>query len=300
MNLSEILECEIELNNICNLKCKLCQRQYEFAQRFLSDGILNVRQWIEILDKCKSLKFATIAGAMSEPTLYSELFDLLDYLNCRHIQFVLNTNGNTHDANYWMELGKHFKQDDRAVFTICGHNQQQHEYYRVGSDLRLMLKNVMSFKKTNLFKNDWLQLIRFEYNKHDIDNTLAYKSLFSHWMMIDSQPYNERYHMLDSSLGICQEYNKSVTYLDIQNSSQSIVNGSKRHIHMNCKSYDDKFIWFDSCGKPYPCYLYKLMSNDEFNIEDYSSILNGKYSFCWECEDCALSQLNAIGIERIC
>ena len=123
MKYCDILECEIELTNTCNMKCALCQRQYDRASCFLSENNIDFNKWKEILDKCTSLRRIIISGAISEPTLYPELVDLLDYLNLRNITVYLHTNGETHDVKYWYELGKHFKHNDRVIFTICGNNQ---------------------------------------------------------------------------------------------------------------------------------------------------------------------------------
>ena len=100
MKYCDILECEIELTNICNMKCALCQRQYDLAGCFLTENNIDFNKWKEILDKCTSLQRIIISGAISEPTLYPELVDLLDYLNLRNITVYLHTNGETHDVKY--------------------------------------------------------------------------------------------------------------------------------------------------------------------------------------------------------
>lgn len=44
-----------------------------------------------------------------------------------------------------------------------------HERYRIGSSLEMILKNAEAYRQ-NQRKNDWIQTIRFEYNRDDIES----------------------------------------------------------------------------------------------------------------------------------
>ena len=51
----------------------------------------------------KNLKYITIAGPTSEPTLYPDLFKLLIYLSKRKLEISLYINGNTQNTNYYKQ-----------------------------------------------------------------------------------------------------------------------------------------------------------------------------------------------------
>ena len=91
---------ELELSNICNAKCPLCYRnnkdyiQKAPIQRPLQDII-------EQLDKFHKLESIKLVGTISEPTLYKDLFQLMDYLNFRDIEIEICTNGDTNSPDWW-------------------------------------------------------------------------------------------------------------------------------------------------------------------------------------------------------
>ena len=296
----EVQGVSLELTTFCNLKCRLCAHNYMSAKKLLKHDTKDFAFWQSVLDKYVNLQMVAIAGILSEPTLYKDLFKLLDYLKSRKIKIELYTNGNTHDEQWWKELSCHLDENDIVVFTVCGSTQELHAKYRVGSDLNQLLKNAMAFKNKN--NNDCCQHILFEYNKDDLRNGNMNKILkmFSKTLMINSLPYQERFNVIaDKHTDICMEYKLSVMYKYIQSKAMRNIEQQRKDntFKIHCKNLDLKFLWLDSNGKPWPCFMYQLMM-ESFNM-DYTDILAYKHDFCFECEETTLNMLHKYGIEEM-
>lgn len=154
---------EVELLGVCNLRCPLCLSvapKYKDLFRFNKRP---VEEWIEQLDNYPNLHKLVIAGMATEPTLYDQIIELLQYCNSRNIIVRLYTNGNTHDETWWTKLGMTMKKEDECIFTICGATEESHSRYRVGGSLNKLLLHASAFRNHN--GNDRCVFIRFEYNK---------------------------------------------------------------------------------------------------------------------------------------
>lgn len=296
---SQINDIELELTGFCNLRCPLCANQYSFAASVKKKNIRPLHEWTRQLDRYPKLKSVCLAGIVSEPTLYPQLFELIDYLHKRNISIELYTNGNTHNNEWWTHLNSHMKCDDKVVFTICGSTQNIHARYRVGSDLNSILSHAMAYKLNNQHDNDWVQHIKFIYNVDDFYQHMKdIIQLFSHCMLINSSPYNERFYKCTIP-EMSMPSNLSHKYTLIMNNAIDRRQQSKPY-KIQCKSFETHFISIDQFGKIWPCFLYRLFLPDvQFSNLDYSDIFRYKYEFCYECELYTKKLLELNGMERM-
>ena len=289
-------EFEIDLTTSCNLRCPLCTRNYSHAQHSIDSKYKSGRLLIDItnqLDTFPNFNRCMLAGAISEPTLYKDLFGFIEYLNSRDIIIYLYVNGNTHDNEYWYELGKLSTESMKVFFTICGSTQELHEKYRVNSDLKTLLEHHDSFKRGSSYCNDYLQHIMFEYNRDDFKNMDYIRSLFSNEFNIESLPYRERFDVGDVPEDIAQRFELKEKYKAIQN-----IPKNKEDLVINCKSIQQHFISIDNKGTVSPCFLYRMYVGDSSWGLDYTDILKYKYDFCYECESKSCRLLGIIdGLE---
>lgn len=293
--LIEVLE--LDLGSSCNLDCPLCHRNWEDAQHLITGP--NQRPVTEIIEQLESfpnLKIITIAGIISEPTLYKDLFKLVEYIVSRGVLFYLYTNGDTHNSKpeYWQELGALCGEKTLVYFTICGSTQELHERYRVGSTLQNILNNHSSFKKGMRYKNDVLQYLIFEYNKSDYENNMEdIRSLFSRESSIPSMPYAERFTMMkpvESGIHIEESLGKKYKLITKMGKERFKV---KQNCTMNCSSFNRRFVSIDNTGRMFPCYMHRLYNHSmDWNF-DYTEILNAQYDFCYECEKFTSSMIDA-------
>lgn len=287
----DILMAELELTATCNLECPLCVRSNPDFKNVVKPNIRKLEDIITQLDEYPNLTNMCIAGIMTEPSHYPDLIPLINYLENRNIITEVYINGSTKNEEFWENLGRSISAKTKVIFTICGSTQEIHSKYRVNSKLEDIYKHAAAFRKSNN-KNDYVQLIKFNYNEEDIcKNRDKIIEGFSNVIEINSLPYQERFNM---NSDIKMTNNLSEMYHRLHSASVKRLDKSC----LSCKSIQTKFISIDQFGKIYPCFLYKLYENKDFNL-DYSEILNNKKDYCFECEKMTAILIEKQGLERM-
>lgn len=287
LNKTDIKIVDIELSNICNLKCPLCISQlknFKFFIKKLPKKFIDINKLLIKLSEYPNIEEINIGGNLSEPTLHPELIKFIDYFYYKNIQINLFTNGTLHNINWWKKLSTHFNSNSKIIFTICGTTQAIHEKYRVGSKLNNILENALAFKNNN--HNDVMQYIKFEYNKNE-DNNKIFNILkqFSNYKIIDTDPIYERFNINKTLANnkICSDLLFSYKYRKLL---KKIKETNIKNIQCYC--YKNKFIRINNLCQVTPCICYYLFVNqsefDKDNILDYTDILNGKFQSCIECD----------------
>ncbi|MBE6130219.1 MAG: radical SAM protein [Erysipelotrichaceae bacterium] len=82
--------CWITVNRACNLRCTWC---YAKETGFKLNDELKIEDGIKIVDLCVELGIKTIILIGGEPTIYSKIFELIQYIKSFNIRVVLVTNG---------------------------------------------------------------------------------------------------------------------------------------------------------------------------------------------------------------
>ena len=271
LHTSDILEIDLELTNACNLSCPLCAREtnsvsLKYHKRTLDDWTNQIREY-------KNLEKVSLIGIISEPTLYKDFVPLVTWIKEQGLKIILNTNGNTHNVQWWKDLRGILDKDDDVLFTICGSTQKLHGHYRVGSNLAEVLRHHAAYGQ------GVLQYIRFEYNK---DDTPPEGSI-----VINSLPYQERF-----------DIDSDITLIDNLSKKYKLIKGINKKTKMQCKSFNTKYLSIDNFGDVHPCFLYRQYQKEEFNL-DYTKIHNHEYDFCYECDAFTSKLLEEVGIETM-
>ena len=282
---SEIEGVDLELTNRCNLRCPIClSRLPQFKSAFPKKDV-DVDSLFALLDTFTGLELVSIAGDASEPTLHPRIFDILDYLKERNVEVELYTNASLHDDSWWTELNRHFNGNSTVFFTICGTTQELHAKYRVGSKLEDVIRHALAFRKGNPNGNDYMQYIRFDYNRDDppgrIDSIL---DQFSRHGVLNTDPVAERFD-LDAMMdkGICSTRLFSFMYrrklIDVR---------AKRKRNIDCYSLRNRYVRIDPNLVVSPCICWRLYDDKSFlkpdGTMDYSSICGDRHDFCYECD----------------
>ena len=76
-----------ELTNVCNLRCSHC-----FNGEIKSNENLDVNEWKQIIDQISNMKVFYVKITGGEPFLYPGLFELLEYLDTVHLNYIIYTN----------------------------------------------------------------------------------------------------------------------------------------------------------------------------------------------------------------
>lgn len=215
----------------------------------MCDTNIKFRSYDEIvnqIDEYKNLEFVTIAGTISEPTLYPDLFDIIRYLIKRGVEISLFINGDTHTDTYYKKLGVIFRQARGSIyFTICGSTQELHERYRVNSNLKKVLNRLDIIEKYS--KKGILTWLIFNYNENDFNKN--YKTF--------QQKYNtEFFH----TLPVQEHFNIDINIHLIDNLHKIYNNNmdTKDFDNIQCPAINYKFELVDFNGKSSPCILFQL------------------------------------------
>ena len=296
----QIEEIELELTGTCNLQCPLCARNNPSAQHLL---VKNHRPFEEVIHQIESfpnLKRICLAGIISEPTLYKDFKRLIQYIGLRNLEVELYTNADTHNIEWWKHLGEIFPANIRIYFTVCGSTQELHEKYRKGSKLERILEHAKAFKSKCIFKNDYIQHIKFNYNREDFESEAMQNiiSMFNNTFLINSLPYNERFHLVDTKEFDMPEHSNVYTNL-MNNSIKKIRRESDRLPEINCKAIETKFLSIDQFGNQTPCFLYRMYYGTTYTEEDANDINCGRHQFCFECDKNTTHLLDQYQLERM-
>lgn len=230
---------EIGLLNKCNLKCPLCSRQIKTKNvKINNKNILDIKLLIKTLDYFPFLNHVKLVGAVSEPTLYPELFELLRYLKNRKISISISTNGSTHNIKWWKQLGTLLDRNDQIIFAIDGSTQDIHHKYRVGSNLKKILENHKSLKNVSQCVTI-CQFIKFNYNISDINNVekLSIDEKFDKFKPINCYMFDKKY---DNNFYIN----------DIENKYKLL---STNNDIIDCQTKRENFIYLNFLGELLPC-----------------------------------------------
>lgn len=304
-----VKDTELELTNLCNAKCPLCYRNNkDYIAKSPYQRPLN--EVIEQLNLFTNLESIKLVGTISEPTLYKDFFPLIEYLNSRDIEIEICTNGDTHQPSWWGELGKQLKKDDKVFFTICGSTQELHEVYRKGTNLKRILENAKAFKECSDHKNDYAQLIRFNYNDKD----------FNDWDIINTVTDFSNLYWTETFLALPIESYKNMTKdlyeklkphpkkypLYKQVETNAMKKASKQEHQPKCIAKEDRTNQINLQGEILPCYLFTERYAPETSLNktirktwSYQKIEAGKYDCCKFCDKSIRGLLQTLDLRYI-
>ena len=257
----DILLVDMGLINRCNLRCPVCphttKKIYEQPKKYV-----NIKNYINFLDKLINLEVCIIEGNYCEPTLYPHLPELISYLKTRNIRLRLSTNGNARNINYWRELGKLFDENDIIRFDVDGSTNEIHSKYRINGNLTTVLNHHKALKETTKGKTV-LQNIIFHYNVDDKENIkrIMKEQNFDYISFIKCYTHDVE----NSYFRPIDEINKFNII------SKKIIATSKK-ISVLCDAYARKEIYVNHNGKVFLCGSLDEGSDDFNNLSIIDNI----------------------------
>lgn len=304
-----VKDTELELTNLCNAKCPLCYRNNKdyIAKSPYQRPLKDVIEQLDLFTNLESIK---LVGTISEPTLYKDFFPLIDYLNYRDLEIEICTNGDTNSPEWWHELGKQLKAKDKVYFTICGSTQELHEVYRKGTKLQNILNNAAAFRSGSNNKNDYAQLIRFNYNDKDFNEWEIINIIapFSHlyWTETFLALPREQYRTMTKDLyeKLMPHNKKYNLYKKVEDQAQK--KASKQEHRPNCIAKEDSTNQINLQGEILPCYLFTERYHPETSLNktirktwSYQKIEAGKYDCCKFCDKSIRGLLHTLDLRYI-
>ena len=298
MKYNEVKEVEIELTGLCNLHCPMCTRNFSHTRHLRKHHERSISEITNQLNQFTNLELLYIAGSSSEPTMYHDFFELIKYAKARGVKIELYVNGNTHNAEWWKELSLLLTSEDEVYFAIAGETQELHEKYRIGSNLQEILTNAEAFRSDT--KNDILQFIRFEYNRHSL-NTKALEDIvkpFKELFIVDSEIKRNDHHYMRSMphdiMPYKERHDKLKALMDIRPKQGEGI------IEALCIEQGSIFI--DQFGNISGCYSYAKEApalHEEDGCIIFDPIINFDNEVCLKCEKRMRSLTTKLDLEYI-
>jgi hypothetical protein len=167
------VEARLDVSSLCQLNCLLCPAAQRKGRSFVGRGVLPVADFIEFVDSNPQIKMIEI-GNSGEVFLNPDLPDILRYAHDKGVTIRIAEGANLNDAaDEALESLVKYRVYVLRV-AIDGATQETYRIYRVGGDLRKVLKNV---QRINHYKKQYksglprlvLQFIPFGHNEHEID-----------------------------------------------------------------------------------------------------------------------------------
>jgi len=163
----------INLTNICDLNCLICFHN-PATKSYNMD--LSLKEIKSLLDSLKLLGVTTINFSGGEPTIRSDICDILSYAHNLNLKTVLNTNGqfSVHLLERIIEA-----KVDSVIFSVDSVTAKIHDKIRQKKGALkkclLNIKHLLLLKsKLNLTTNVKIQCVVTSLNLTDIMNTVKY------------------------------------------------------------------------------------------------------------------------------
>lgn len=287
---------EIDVIDACSLKCPVCSRNSKTTSMNLkgTKKYLSLEDNIKVFDRFKNIKTVFFCGVRSESTLYPYLLELITYLKSRKIRIIISTNGNSKTPDWWYKLGSLLISNDEVRFAIDGSTQEIYSHYRKGGDLKKLLKNYNSFKKsTSCIKT--LQFIQFKYNFEDLDNIRNMKTEYNFDKLflvhgsytMDGRQNAKSNEFINSNFEI-KDYHPPEEIFKKYKLIESVFKNNKK-VKIECTSYKNNEIFINHFGKYSICCYHNgdlLRTGSKggdmnfINDEHIHKVKQNKYSFC--------------------
>jgi MoaA/NifB/PqqE/SkfB family radical SAM enzyme len=279
----DVIDVELDLTGFCNAKCPLCANNYVNNHHLTVKNQRSIEEITDGLKKYKNLKYVRLVGTVSEPTLYYDFLNLCQYFVDMGVIIEICTNGDTHNEEWWYDLGCILTPKDMVYFTICGSTQELHETYRKGTNLSNILKNARSFRKAG-GHNDYFQHILFDYNYDDLhsDEMNGIMSEFSNinltktYYTRDIEIYRDKSGISKLAPYDSKKYNEILKLAEYKYKTKS-------NVKIDCMSINDQLVHINQFGEVYPCYLFLEEVGGKWD-QNYKDILKLKYKCCSLCE----------------
>ncbi len=131
---------EIEPTNLCDLKCPLCPSgNGKIDEWRLPRGMMNLRQFKDIIDQVKNFVKYIVLWGLGEPTLVPDLDLMIDYAAGNKISVITSIHGN-HDKKLNRKLME--AEPYKIIFAIDGLSQETYGIYRQGGNFEKALSNL--------------------------------------------------------------------------------------------------------------------------------------------------------------
>ena len=167
------ITCLVESTTYCNSKCPQCSRTNPNGLEFSNICKLKhvtLSEWIE--GYAKSYEYIEnfhFSGQWGDCFMNPEIEDIFTHIrensDCK---FSFSTNGSLRDTDFFWRIGARNRGRIFGTFDIDGWTQENHELYRVNTNLEKIKENLESFASTGCPTK--IFTVIFKHNQDDIED----------------------------------------------------------------------------------------------------------------------------------
>jgi len=164
------LQVDIELTNICDIRCLMCERKY--MRR--TTGMMSTALFKQIIDDCaKSGVESVKLNLWGESLLHKELLSMVQYAK-DNSSLILQFNTNANRLSSEISRGLILAGLDKLTISIDGVSSETYQKVRIGGNYRRVIENVetlLELKQSygSVLPVVTLQIIAMTETKHEID-----------------------------------------------------------------------------------------------------------------------------------
>jgi uncharacterized radical SAM superfamily protein len=169
------LHVDIELTNICDLKCEMCERR--LMKRPL--GMMTKETFQTIIDECKDIGVDSVKlSGWGESLLHKDLIEMIRYAK-ENSELILHFNTNANQMTDKISEGIVDAGLDKLTISLDGISKKTYEKVRRGGKFEKVRGNIDSLldvKKQNksFLPVVTLQIIRMSITEHEVDLFVDY------------------------------------------------------------------------------------------------------------------------------
>ncbi|MFH0970356.1 MAG: radical SAM protein [Candidatus Diapherotrites archaeon] len=232
-------ELSIELTNICNLKCALCDNP--FIER--PKGFMDLEKFKKLIDETDSYVKSLNFGVTAEPLLHPKIEEFIAYAKSKGKRTSITSNATLMEGKAASIIKAGL---DNAVLSFDGFTRETYEEYRkpavIGVDNFSLAKKgieTLCAEKKRLEKNNPNIIVSFmvnKYNEHEIGqmkkwskeigvNTLLLKAMHFAWVAGDVSGVAKQWESTNKEFVRRFDYTKLGTCSWVNNNSVVYWNG---------------------------------------------------------------------------
>ena len=165
--INELVGLNIELTNLCTLKCPGCPRTQMINQwpNFWKNHSLDIDQLSQFLDIDLRGKMITFCGNTGDCIYHPKFHEFLSWFKDRGCQIRIFTNGSYRTQDWWAKTVSYLDELDMVIFSVDG-LPENFTQYRINADWE-SIHTAMQICVEATCKTVWKYIV-FKYNENDI------------------------------------------------------------------------------------------------------------------------------------
>ena len=168
----QVFHWHLELSSKCALSCPRCPRTERPGYYKVTEMSLEFVKKILPAGRLSLIKKILLSGGQGDAIYCNDFIRIIKYFKEVNpdIQICLTTNGSYKKKEWWKEVAGILQENDTAIFSVDGWDQQSNEKYRVGSHFQSIVEGIKTLRQFNKQIYIVWSTIIFKFNQSHLDH----------------------------------------------------------------------------------------------------------------------------------